>query len=656
MLPNISEYFDTYREEILEEWRHGMRIQHNQGDKISVFVDETELFTGIEVCANTTRGKEIALKSVRYETTNSNCCVWFTDEKNTIRAEVSVDRVEDRIALRIVAECLREPMDNIHSFLPDNGIILRFDPVRETEGICAVYREDAYWTSPYYSESMTQLPMHTQAVLYQKETLHICYLTKCMDNAFTELCGYNGKVELRCSDECGSIVKISGEALAVGISSNAQESVRICYGKQRRREERRYPKVLESLGWCSWNAFYRDVDAIGIREKLAEFQRKGLPVKWILIDDGWSQTKDEKLLSFEEDKSKFPQGLSGLITEVKEQFSVENVGVWQAFTGYWNGIHKESEVYHQQRQNLYETKAGFILPSGRSAFDFWNSWHKYLRDQGVDFVKVDVQGGLRQLAAGGFNTVLECEKMQEALDASAEVNFDGNLINCMGMGQENAQKRPISGLMRNSGDFFPDMENGFLRHARQNALNSLFFGHTYYTDWDMWWTRHETATQNAVIRAISGGPIYISDKVGDTIPEEVWPLIEDDGRIIRCDRPALPTDDCIYRNCEGDVLKLWNVCGDCGVLAIFCFDPNGCDITVSEHDVKMSGNIMGYCFFAKRFFCAKKGTVLHLDNNGVEIINFYPIEDGKVQIGDLSKYISAGSCVKKELCVIDIME
>ena len=45
---------------------------------------------------------------------------------------------------------------------------------------------------------------------------------------------------------------------------------------------------------------------------------------------------------------------------------------------------------------------------------------------------------------------------------------------------------------------------------------------------------HESAVQSGVLRAISGSPVYVSDKIGASDPEKILPLIEDDGKIIRC--------------------------------------------------------------------------------------------------------------------------
>ncbi len=68
----------------------------------------------------------------------------------------------------------------------------------------------------------------------------------------------------------------------------------------RPREQRTLPEVFKYLGWCSWDACYLDVNADAVVAKAEEFQSKGVPVKWMLVDDGWSEEKDRRLLSWKE--------------------------------------------------------------------------------------------------------------------------------------------------------------------------------------------------------------------------------------------------------------------------------------------------------------------------------------------------------------------
>lgn len=87
----------------------------------------------------------------------------------------------------------------------------------------------------------------------------------------------------------------------------------------------------------------------------------------------------------------------------------------------------------------------------------------------------------------------------------------------------------------------------------------------------MFWTRNHDDTQNAVLRAVSGGPVYVSDGLGATDPAKLRPLIYDDGRLLRCDRPAVPTADCLTADPRRTAipLKIWNTAGGAGVVAAF---------------------------------------------------------------------------------------
>ena len=64
-------------------------------------------------------------------------------------------------------------------------------------------------------------------------------------------------------------------------------------------------------------------------KKMREFQTKQLPVKWVLIDDGWLDADYDKkvLFDLDADKERFPEGLKGCVKELKEIWKVDSVGV-----------------------------------------------------------------------------------------------------------------------------------------------------------------------------------------------------------------------------------------------------------------------------------------------------------------------------------------
>jgi len=69
--------------------------------------------------------------------------------------------------------------------------------------------------------------------------------------------------------------------------------------------------------------------------------------------------------------------------------------------------------------------------------------------------------------------------------------------------------------VRNNDDFFPHVEASHPWHIFCNAHNSLFTKHlNVLPDWDMFQTSHAWAGFHAAARAVSGGPIYITDEPG----------------------------------------------------------------------------------------------------------------------------------------------
>ena len=109
-------------------------------------------------------------------------------------------------------------------------------------------------------------------------------------------------------------------------------------------------------------------------------------------------------------------------------------------------------------------------------------------------------------------------------------------------------------------------------HMVHCAYNSLWMGNFIHPDWDMFQSTHPCAEFHAASRAISGGPIYVSDSVGQHNFKLLKSLALPDGSILRCQHYALPTRDCLFDDPLHDgktMLKIWNLnkvrhqqCGD----------------------------------------------------------------------------------------------
>lgn len=109
-------------------------------------------------------------------------------------------------------------------------------------------------------------------------------------------------------------------------------------------------------------------------------------------------------------------------------------------------------------------------------------------------------------------------------------------------------------------------------HMVHCAYNSLWMGNFIHPDWDMFQSTHPCAAFHAASRAVSGGPIYVSDSVGQHDFSLLRRLALPDGTILRCEGYALPTRDCLFADPLHDgktVLKIWNVNRFAGVVGAF---------------------------------------------------------------------------------------
>ena len=411
------------------------------------------------------------------------------------------------------------------------------------------------------------------------------------------------------------------------------------------REDKKLDDIYGGLGWCSWNACYHEISEKMIIAKLQEFKNKNIPVRWIMIDDGWSRYENDRLVSEFEDNTKFPNGLKGCIDKVKKEYGVKAVGVWHALTGYWYGIKKDSEVY--SKNDFLETVSGYYIPY---TYEFYNSWHKYLRKQGVDFLKTDGQGNVIEFLRGHKNCIRLCRDIQNTAEQSVHENFSDNAINCMGMSNINVYSRKYTYLARTSDDFYPDKPESFKTHLMQNVYNAVFHANLLYCDFDMWCSKNAAAKAGSVLRAISGGPVYVSDKLNDSDEKYIKPIIDSNGDILMCDGTAQPSPECLFS--ENDVIKVYNRAGDNAVLALFNTSDREHRIKISAADICAAGDFIVYAYFAKRFF--RPENELEISAGDTEILNFYKVSNDEILLGDTEKYISVASKNKKRININEL--
>lgn len=127
-------------------------------------------------------------------------------------------------------------------------------------------------------------------------------------------------------------------------------------------------------------------------------------------------------------------------------------------------------------------------------------------------------------------------------------------------------------MVRASDDFYPRDPVSHTIHIASVAYNSIFLGEIMQPDWDMFHSLHPAAEYHASARAISGGPIYVSDAPAKHNFELLKKIVLPDGSVLRALLPGRPTKDCLFSDPARDgvsLLKIWNMNKYGGVLGVY---------------------------------------------------------------------------------------
>ena len=430
----------------------------------------------------------------------------------------------------------------------------------------------------------------------------------------------------------------------------------------RLRAAKSVPAFVDQLGWCTWDAFYQEVSADKVLEGLQTFADRDVPIRYVILDDGW-QTVDtkKKLFSFAAVPEKFPEGLDGLIARARAGFGIEHFGVWHTLQGYWQGVAPDGPLGASYRiASTPDGARSMVHPDDIARF--FQEFHDHLRRAGVDFVKVDNQSSLENFSNGLFGRGTTMRAYQHALQGSVFTHFQGGLIHCMCHGSDVAYNMLASTVWRNSDDFFPKQAESHQFHIHTNALSNLWSSQFSVPDWDMFQSHHEHGAFHAAARAISGGPIYVSDRPGEQNADVLRRLCDDDGRLYRCPAPAMPTRDCIFSNCltESRLLQVVNASDASeshAVLGLFHCSQGGVPVTdqwqVDGHPFIDQDDVVAYGFQSAELIRLRGPELatrhaITLRPLEFELIAIAPVLGECVAcIGLLDKY-NAGGAVERE--------
>jgi raffinose synthase len=566
-------------------------------------------------------------------------------------------------------------------------------PLGELNGVArftSLHRYEPFWMEPTAEGQGGDVPVETQVLLTGLEGGgYALFVPLISAGQHTSLQGAIERgLELVAESGDPAVVANQVEGLYVAAGDDPYNLARLAaravmarLRTGRLRREKPLPAFVDQFGWCTWNAFYQAVSAEDVRRGLAAFAAGGLRTPLVILDDGWQSidtapTGEMRLTALAANE-KFPGGLGPLVSEAKQVFGVQTFLVWHALCGYWGGVDETAFPQYDVRPLRRDFSPGILhyLPefnnmpfwgpvvgviSPASVHRFFHDYHRSLRLQGVDGVKVDNQAVIEGVCAGMGGRVALMQRYHEALEGSAQVHFGGNLINCMSNASEMIYSALNSTLHRSSTDFWPDRPGTHGLHLYTNAQFGLWFGEFVHPDWDMFQSAHPQGAYHAAGRAVSGGPVYVADVPGEHDFDLLRRLVLPDGSTLRAHQPGLPARDCLLHDPtqEDVLLKIFNLNLDAGIVGVFnarYAEPPGSPIAgaVRPADVEGLGGER-FAVYAQRrgelrLLGRSEAWPLSLGQLDFELFTIVPVRDGVAPLGLVEMYNSAGAVLAKGL-------
>lgn len=314
------------------------------------------------------------------------------------------------------------------------------------------------------------------------------------------------------------------------------------------RSNKTYPEPFKYLGWCSWEHYKKDINEEIILKSIVDIKTSTLPFRWLMVDDGYLDQDNWKLLSFGVDKQKFPNGWDSITSQKDDK--IKWMGIWRNFNGYMQGISPKHTM-----ENLKEHIVG-VKVKGKEKFmprispESSNAcYHEMTLDtkqSGFDFLKVDFQSDNFRYNTGSENAILGVHYNNTALEENCR-NKDLSLLNCIAQQNFNVFNHKYSALIRGSVDYKTTKDRLDVTLV-QNFANAFWLGHTHWLDQDMFYANNETARLMAVARAVSGGPVYLSDETKNIDTTYLLPLTYNDGHILGTLAPGVPLPESLMQD------------------------------------------------------------------------------------------------------------
>ncbi len=316
------------------------------------------------------------------------------------------------------------------------------------------------------------------------------------------------------------------------------------------RENKKYAEPYKYLGWCSWEHYKKNISEEIILDAIKEIKLSDIPFRWVLVDDGYLDAKKSQLISFGVDKNKFPNGWAPIISQKDDK--IKWMGIWRNFNGYWSGVSPDHTMSHLKEHLVMRDKNNKnpkFMPkiSYEASHAFYNEMTANTKGNGFDMIKVDFQSDNFLYNTGSENAILGVHYNNIALEENCKAK-GLHLLNCIAQQNFNVFNHKYSALIRSSIDYKITTDRLDLTLV-QNFANAFWLGHTHWLDQDMFFANHKTSARlMAVARAVSGGPIYLSDEPQNIDDTVLKPLTYKHGRILGTLAPGVPLPESLMQD------------------------------------------------------------------------------------------------------------
>ncbi|MSR74120.1 MAG: hypothetical protein EXS14_01440 [Planctomycetes bacterium] len=506
----------------------------------------------------------------------------------------------------------------------------------------AIYRRTDFWAAPHFWKHASEIPDRTMLLLWQEGPRYAALLPLAGRDAHVELAA-RGDGVFALVQTCHQETFEQSVPLAIGgrgdcpyeLTERLFDHAARLIGTCRRRDQKLVPEWTRRLGWCSWNAFGVQVTEENIRSAIASFENAPVKLGFMLLDDGWQHADAEGRLLTTGPNSKFPRGLAPLVHEAKRRLGLRHFGVWHAWQGYWKGVSPKGPIAQDHRV----LDNGLLHPTEWASF--YEKFYAELSRAGVDFTKADNQSFSSHLLRDVYAHVSGMRLLREAVEGASAKWFQSGLLNCMSQESTVLYQLWHSNVLRNSDDFYPEREGNPQEHVLQNAWNALWCRTLAIPDWDMFQSHHPQAAWHAAARAVSGGPITITDTPGQQDWELLSRLVFPDGRLPHLDGYAVPARRGLFEDPRaGQPLIVWNRSGMARIAAVFDVAGKGATLSIGPRDVDFAGEgaPQAYALLSMNHgwlgaLGLEDSVALEIEPGGHDVVTVVPIHHGFAAFG-----------------------